>query len=303
MVHRVFNIRKKMSTNKNDLNYLFHQLDEDVERIGERLNSLGKLLDIDNAKLSELGCRVKSVLSERSDKVDELILQAKQMGFGVPGMITPPHGKGNFREDSDKFSAKTLMDGKVIVYQGLTCIFDGDKWGYIVPIPHEKTQYKMPDDIKRFYAVPDNWKGESASFYPFKDRINDALKAIEEAGSVEFDPFAELKSAHADGKTIQVLVSKDGWLDFNKGLCWNLPISQYRIKPEEPKVGDVCKFWDDDESIFVIAILKSINKNGRHPFRSSVPSVSPGSYQWSNAKSLTPEEATELLFGKEVKNG
>lgn len=315
-----------MSTNKNDLHYLFFQLDEDVKKIREKIDSLGKLLDIDDSRLNNLGSKLKSVLSERSDRVDELILQAKQMGFGVPGMITPPHGKGNYREDYDKFSATTLMDGKVIVYQGLTCIFDGDKWGYIVPIPHEKIKYQFPEDIKRLYAVPDN--------YPFKDRINDALNSIEEVcdkdstiiiddmvskGNEELsydyfqrtiqsrikDPFAELKAAHAEGKTIQYLSelgsNKGKYIDTDNPF-WS-SYTKYRIKPEETKVGDVCKFWDDDESIFVISILKSINKKARYPFRSSATDVSVGSNQYSNAKVVTPEEANELLFGKEVKNG
>jgi len=44
------------------------------------------------------------------------------------------------------------------------------------------------------------------------------------------DPFAELKAALAEGKTIQIMM--DGWENMNHAPKWDCPISSYRIKPD-----------------------------------------------------------------------
>lgn len=67
----------------------------------------------------------------------------------------------------------------------------------------------------------------------------------------------------------------------------------YSIKPEEePKVGDVVKAWDNDESDFLIGYLNRID-SGTNFFPFVVSNNG-----FKNAKPLTKQEAIELLFGK-----
>jgi len=53
--------------------------------------------------------------------------------------------------------------------------------------------------------------------------------------SNNIDPYAELKAAHAAGKTIQLnygrWLGKDDWRDFAPN-DWSCPLKDYRIKPE-----------------------------------------------------------------------
>lgn len=59
----------------------------------------------------------------------------------------------------------------------------------------------------------------------------------------------------------------------------------------DPKIGDVCKFWDSIESNFVIGILTDTG-------RSSLP-YQVGDFGWcKNAKKLTEQEVINLLFKK-----
>jgi hypothetical protein len=49
------------------------------------------------------------------------------------------------------------------------------------------------------------------------------------------DPYAHLKQALKEGKTIQVRSLKeynDGWYDLERPILWNSPVDSYRIKPE-----------------------------------------------------------------------
>lgn len=65
-------------------------------------------------------------------------------------------------------------------------------------------------------------------------------------------------------------------------------------KPDEPKAGSVCKFWDNDEDSFVVATLSRIN-----PLGDSYPYEVLSTDSYRNAKSLTKQEAIKLLFGDE----
>lgn len=101
------------------------------------------------------------------------------------------------------------------------------------------------------------------------------------------DKFAELKEAHSKGAEIQFYDNnRKCWFDC--GIpCWN-PKFKYRIKPEEkPKVGDVCKFWCEKDDTFTVGILEEIDDEGY--FWCS-------NYCYPNAKTLTQQEAIELLF-------
>lgn len=66
------------------------------------------------------------------------------------------------------------------------------------------------------------------------------------------------------------------------------------IKPEEkPNIGDVCKFWNYNEKCNMVGKLVRIYdvKNTNYPFATSAQS-------WMNAKTITPQEAIDLLFNK-----
>lgn len=105
---------------------------------------------------------------------------------------------------------------------------------------------------------------------------------------IEQDKFAELKEAYKNGAVIEVKSKLDGEWYITDPL-W-LDDHEYRIKPEEkPNVGDVCKFWDKDDS-FIIGIYKE------HDGRYHRHTAEFGAFD--NAKKITQQEAIDLLFNK-----
>ncbi len=48
------------------------------------------------------------------------------------------------------------------------------------------------------------------------------------------DEYAELRKAEIDGKTIEYNSIGGEWYSTHKKLNWNYPITDYRIKPDEP---------------------------------------------------------------------
>lgn len=62
-------------------------------------------------------------------------------------------------------------------------------------------------------------------------------------------------------------------------------------KLKEPEVGDVCKFWDDEEEDFVIGKLSHIDTD-IYPYLASETNY----YKYS--KKITQQEVIELLFNK-----
>lgn len=50
------------------------------------------------------------------------------------------------------------------------------------------------------------------------------------------DPYAELKKAYTEGKTIQVRQSSGVWADLSSRPKWFWDADSYRIKPEEPRL-------------------------------------------------------------------
>lgn len=127
-------------------------------------------------------------------------------------------------------------------------------------------------------------------FTPNKQQLENQL------GIPENDKFAELKEAHRNGAVIQVKTSiSNGWRNVYSP-AWH-DKNEYRIKPEEqPKIGDVCKFWNYDERCFVIAQLVRIyNEKESYRYASAASS-------WRNAKTLNKQEAIKLLFGNEATN-
>lgn len=110
------------------------------------------------------------------------------------------------------------------------------------------------------------------------------------------DKFAELKEAHRNGAIIQFRYGDGQWEDCaNNAPVWGSNV-EYRIKPEEkPQPGDVCKFWDVYEDGYCVDVLVR-NAKSNFPYQSKQR------IWYKNAKKLTKQEATELLFGKEEDN-
>lgn len=110
------------------------------------------------------------------------------------------------------------------------------------------------------------------------------------------DKFAELKEGHKNGEVIEFfsMLTKKWTVVLGEPL-W-ISDFEYRIKPEEekPKIGDVCKFWNDNENEFVISKIRRVYDDGFYTLEN---------IYYFNAKTLTKQEAIELLFGKEEKNG
>lgn len=66
--------------------------------------------------------------------------------------------------------------------------------------------------------------------HPFAVLIGSDLESIDYT-FVYYDPYYELKKAHAEGKTIQSKMGNDDWMDAPDPLWVDLP-NNYRIKPE-----------------------------------------------------------------------
>lgn len=114
------------------------------------------------------------------------------------------------------------------------------------------------------------------------------------ASVVEQDKFAELKEAHKNGAVIQFKNSNTNyeWVGcLHNKPSWDID-NEYRIKPEEkPQIGDVCKFWDNNESFYTISKLHSLTNDDFTPYV-----VVPGFSEYKNAKKLTQQEVNDLLF-------
>lgn len=123
-------------------------------------------------------------------------------------------------------------------------------------------------------------------------------KLKEQAERLKEDPYKELKEAYKQGKIIQIETA-GVWLDL-PNPNWNEDISIYRIKPEEakgPQIGDICKFWDEDENIYVIDVLKSIRTTSNLPYV-----VRYNGLGFKNCQPLDPNMTLGEVFGKEVDN-
>ena len=125
-------------------------------------------------------------------------------------------------------------------------------------------------------------------FEPYSNKLLFNNWSIFECGKwaniIEQDKFAELKEAHRNGAVIQANDGQ-GWYDTDYP---NWLSKEYRIKPEEkPKVGDVCKFWSDDEPGFIVSHYLR-GDNGLHTFD--------GSIYFDHARVITPQQVQELLF-------
>jgi len=171
-------------------------------------------------------------------------------------------------------------------------------------IEEAKRRYKIGDVIKCFDKIESEVKGTAFVFYnnclfSNGDSFGNSgwfntsgliFKEGQWATIIEQDKFAKLKEAHKKGAKIQFRHSNGEWIDINHQFpTWQK--SEYRIKPEEkPKVGDVCKFWDNNEDDFFIAKLHSIS-DGEFPY-----TVYQGYSDFMNAKTLIQQEAIELLF-------
>lgn len=60
---------------------------------------------------------------------------------------------------------------------------------------------------------------------------------------------------------------------------------------DKPQIGDVCKFWDEDEDDFIIGFLERIDFNYLFPYKTRVCC-------YMYAKKVTEQEVIDLLFKK-----
>lgn len=142
----------------------------------------------------------------------------------------------------------------------------------------------------------------------------DYLKSIlEKENTIFSDKFAELKEAHKNGAVIEYYNKLLKEWQVCKNFIWDENY-EYRIKPEEksgveefvnalcnlsdtisgkPKVGDIVKAWDNDESNFVIGVLSRIDEYWR---------LKGFEYGFNRAKVITPQQMQELFFGKGSNN-
>lgn len=111
------------------------------------------------------------------------------------------------------------------------------------------------------------------------------------------DKFSELKQAHKNGAVIQYKIGGE-WEDCLENKPNWIEENEYRIKPGEPKaprVGDVCKFWDDDPNYYLTGRYHSFERCEEgycHALR-----VCRDRYRFfKNAEPITKEEAIKLLF-------
>lgn len=120
-----------------------------------------------------------------------------------------------------------------------------------------------------------------------RKQVLDKLKAL----PIEQDRFAELKEAHRKGVVIQINNIYGGWADVVDNSDLWLPNYEYRIKPEEkPKVGDVVKAWNNNSSAKpIIGKLEVLHLNTHYGI---------GGHWYENTKTLTQQEAIDLLFNK-----
>ena len=106
------------------------------------------------------------------------------------------------------------------------------------------------DDLAK---LPEKWRKQwnPLDLGFLGDRFNKELEAVLNPAPPA-DPYAHLKAAEKDGKTIQIrdTLRKDAnnewvWHDQAAGLNFNLPIERYRIKPDAP-VEEWEKLGPDD---------------------------------------------------------
>ncbi|MCS4164416.1 hypothetical protein [Sphingobacterium sp. BIGb0116] len=135
-----------------------------------------------------------------------------------------------------------------------------------------------------------------------KKELLKRIEAIEDKLGIKnpVDKFSDLKEAFNNGATIQRATTHTWVVDLKP--TWET-CHEYRIHPKDlnqPKVGDVCKFWDYDVNSFVIALYAT--KRDDDYFKEFIHGVylSKSSTRFfKNAQVLTKEESIELLFGKE----
>ena len=161
-------------------------------------------------------------------------------------------------------------------------------------IEEAKRRYKVGDVIKCF----DKRDCELFGFVLKYDELSNSLYATDTGNDVVFkngkwatiieqDKFTELKEAHRNGAVIQVKCTDGSWCEV--GIPGWSPKLEYRIKPEEkPKVGDVVRAWNNNSYAKpVIGKLEHLHLNTHYGM---------GGHWYDNAKTLTQQEAIELLF-------
>jgi len=237
----------------------------------------------------------QEILNKTKAEIDSLCAQAKKKLDAVAPREAEV-GKWYKDPNSQYLVHVTKVLGKhnyVEVY-GFDCKGNWfDKWDTVVhqlctEATHQEVEKALIEEAKRI--------GHTYSEYDYNPEenelcgINDGrLESVFCDGHWEQpdDKFAELKEAHKNGSKIQYEDSLGNWHDIEISKVWFKELN-YRIKPEEkPKAGDVVKAWDSENGYYTIGVIKHIEDWGYF--------LNDGMY-WDNAKTLTQQEAIELLF-------
>jgi hypothetical protein len=120
---------------------------------------------------------------------------------------------------------------------------------------------------------------------------------------IEVDKFAELKEARKKGAVIQVKNLDGKWSDIAHPRWY--AFDEYRIKPEDkPEVGNIVKAWCRNEEHYVVGNLTDIKKEYENKYGVHILGVSDirNTIYYANARTVTKQEAIELLFGGEVQS-
>lgn len=125
----------------------------------------------------------------------------------------------------DAFS-KRLKVGDKVRCVSLRSKFGGCQ-GEVVRIVVDKPHYEQ--EVAVAWMSQDNiFLGQSNRMLVSGLELLSAMK--------DNDPYAELKKAYAEGKTIQVRQPSGVWVDLSSHPKWVWDADCYRIKPEEPRL-------------------------------------------------------------------
>ena len=182
---------------------------------------------------------------------------------------------------------RSLENGDLIFNLG-----DGAGYGF-----HNTFWTKQNEGFFNFDQLPDSW--EKADIELVRDML---LSEEKRRGYIEGSEVICLTNG-----ANYIIGSREHWSEFD-GQLWRVSVDNVGIaifqdgkwaeivrkgpKWNEPQLGNVCKFWDDDPSDFIIGELSTIDKKSAYPYESNI-----GTYR--HATPVSKSEVIELLFGKE----
>ena len=254
----------------------------------------------------------QEIINKTKAEIDSLCAQAKEKLDAITP-IEAEVGKWYKDPSSDYLVYVTKILGKHNYVEVYGFGSDGNwfnKWDTVV---HQLCVEATPQVVEKALIEEAKRRGHTYSEYDYNPEENELcgiddgrLESVFCDGHWEqpVDKFAELKEAHRNGAVIESMPKK--WIGdwtIATNPIWDGDNYEYRIKPEEkPKVGDVCKFWNEYEDVFLVGIYAELrDRNDQWDDNSThVHGVRLGeAYStkfFKHAKTLTKQEAIELLF-------